>query len=111
MNNLLLLLVNIVHFLTKVKGLLAINVVGNLLNRFGFTFFIQSKGYLPLFQLLGVYVTDVGIHFSRFNHCAIPIDCVINGNINDIFDVSLLIVNDVILKYPLIVPHNNLSSF
>ena len=59
--------------------------------------------------MLWVYVADIGIFLSRFDYCAVLIDCTINSNINGIVNIFILIVNDVILKYPLLLPFNNLG--
>ena len=54
-------------------------------------------------------MADIGIFLSLFDYCAVLIDCTINSDINRIVDIFILIVNDVILKCPLLFPFNNLG--
>ena len=59
--------------------------------------------------MLWVYVVDIGIFLSLFDYCAVLIDRIINSNINGIVNIFILIVNNIILKYPLLLPFNNLG--
>jgi len=45
-------------------------------------------------------VADIGIFLSLFDYGAVFIDGIINSDINGIVNIFILIVNDVILKYP-----------
>ena len=97
--------------MAKVNGLIKVDMVGCLVNRFRLALFIQSNGYLAAFgQLLRVYMVNVGICLARFNHGAVGVNGAVNSNVNGVFDVPFPVIDDVILQYPFVASVNNIGA-
>ena len=86
----------IIRRLAKVKSVI-VEIVSSLFHRFCFISLIQRKDYHPFSKLFRVYVMDVGICFSWFNHYAILIYGIIDSNVYYVFDIYILIIYDVAL--------------